>query len=263
MDFPFAREDRIWTAIKIAPKKIEPLTMDDKTVQKLLALNQRFYRKFAVPFSDSRSRPQQGFYELLKWLPIPCERLLDVGCGDGRLGRFVRQEGTLGEYVGLDFSSELLELAELDEQSVFLERDLCEPGSLEGTGEFDAVACLATLQHIPGRGNRRRLVAEMAQHLATNGRLLLSNWQFPNSKRQRRKMVAWSEIALDEGDVEYNDYLLTWRREGFGLRYVSYIDSDEVADLVGWSGLSVVKEFYSDGREGNLNLYTVCERVWR
>lgn len=235
--------------------------MDERVTQELLALNHRFYQQFAAPFSSSRARPQRGFYELLNWLPKPCKRLLDVGCGDGRLGRFVRQQSEVGAYVGVDFSSELLELARADGQGVFEQRNLSEAGCLKGTGEFEAIACLATLQHIPGRENRQRLVMEMAQHLRPDGRLMLSNWQFLDNERQRKKLASWSQIGLDDSDVERDDYIMTWQREGFGLRYVCYIDSQEVLALVSLAGLEVANEFRSDGREGDLNLYTICGRV--
>lgn len=235
--------------------------MEERVVQELLALNHSFYQRFAAPFAASRSRPQPGFHELVKWITEPCERLLDVGCGDGRLGRFVRQEREVGEYVGVDFSSGLLALAGAAGPGLFKERDLSAPDCLDGTGEFDTIVCLATLQHIPGLENRQRLVLEMAQHLRPNGRLLISNWQFMDNERQRNKVVAWSRIGLDESDVEPGDYLLTWKREGYGLRYVSYIDCDEVLALVSTAGLVVDQEFRSDGREGDLNLYTICSPV--
>jgi 2-polyprenyl-3-methyl-5-hydroxy-6-metoxy-1,4-benzoquinol methylase len=235
--------------------------MDEKVRQRLLEVNHHFYQRFAAPFSNSRARPQNGFYELVKWLPRPCKRLLDVGCGNGRLGRFLRQQSAIDGYVGVDFSSELLELAAAGGQGAFEQRDLSASSCLNGLGEFDAIACLATLQHIPGRENRRRLVAEMAEHLGPDGRLVLSNWQFLYNERQRRKLVEWSQIGLNGSDVESDDYLMTWKREGSGLRYVCYLDSEEVLALVSLAGLTVLKEFHSDGREGNLNLYTICARV--
>jgi 2-polyprenyl-3-methyl-5-hydroxy-6-metoxy-1,4-benzoquinol methylase len=235
--------------------------MDERVAQELLALNHRFYQRFAAPFASSRSRPQPGYSELLKWLPQPCKRLLDVGCGDGRLERFIRERRVIDEYVGVDFSSELLEMASADGSGVFKQRDLSAPGSLRDTGAFDAIACLATLQHIPGRERRQRLVVEMAQHLKPEGRVLLSNWQFLESERQRSKLAEWSQMGLHDADVEPGDYLMTWRREGFGLRYVSYIDSSEILALATKAGLVVLHEFRSDGREGNLNLYTICVRL--
>ena len=43
----------------------------------------------AVPFAASRAAAQPGFVRLLPYLPAGRPRLLDVGCGDGRFGRFL------------------------------------------------------------------------------------------------------------------------------------------------------------------------------
>jgi hypothetical protein len=128
-------------------------------------------------------------------------------------------------------------------------------------GLYDCMTCLAVLQHIPGRKQRIRLLTEMATHLASAGRLILSTWQFLTSERQRRKIVGWSEVGLSLDEVEENDYLLTWRKDGLGFRYVCYIDEAEVADLANAAGLALQAMFRADGQEGNLNLYAVLSRA--
>ena len=71
--------------------------------------------------------------------------------------------------------------------------------------------------------------------------------------------MTWSRIGLSADEVEKNDYLLSWQRSGYALRYVCYIDAEEMATLAKNAGLSVVSQFRSDGREGNLNLYTILQ----
>ncbi len=66
-------------------------------------------------------------------------------------------------------------------------------------------------------------------------------------------------VDINQADVDPKDYLLTWRRDGYGLRYVCLIDEEETATLAGAAGLKIVNQFRSDGKEGNLSLYTVLE----
>lgn len=232
--------------------------MDEAVVERLLALNQNFYRLFAEPFVETRARPQEGFFTLLDHLPHSTGHLLDVGCGDGRFGRFALSHHLAERYTGLDFSAEMLESArKLTENGDFFQRDLSRPDFLDGFGDFDLISCLATMQHIPGRANRVRLLAALADHLTPDGRIVLSNWQFLDSERQRRKIVAWQEAGLSEDAVETNDYLLTWKRNGKGFRYVAFIDAAETKEMANTAGLRCVAQFRSDGREGNLNLYTI------
>jgi SAM-dependent methyltransferase len=232
--------------------------MDEAVVERLLVLNRDFYREFAEPFVETRARPQEGFFTLLNHLPQSAGHLLDVGCGDGRFGRFALEQDLAARYTGLDFSAEMLQAARsLTEKGDFFQRDLSHSGFLDGFGKFDLISCLATMQHIPGRSNRVRLLAELAEHLAVDGRIVLSNWQFLDSERQRRKIASWLEAGLSEGDVEVSDYLLTWKRNGKGFRYVAFIDDAETREMAETAGLQCVTQFRSDGREGDLNLYTI------
>ena len=233
--------------------------MHPNVVLQLLALNQSFYTQRAIPFAQSRVQPQPGFHQLLAYLPPSCKRWLDVGCGNGRWGQFLYKQQRLTDYTGIDFSAALLAQAQIVmPDSEFWQRDISQPNCLKGLAQFEGIACLAALQHIPGHNNRRRLVQEMASHLSSKGRLLLSTWQFMDSQRQRRKIVPWSEVGLKGADVEENDYLLTWRRGGLSYRYVCLIDHAETAVLVQSANLQIVHQFRSDGREGDLSLYTIC-----
>jgi hypothetical protein len=99
----------------------------------------------------------------------------------------------------------------------------------------------------------------MAGRLLADGRVVLSNWQFLGSDRQRRKVVSWETVGLSTNELEPGDYLLSWQRDGYGLRYVNNIGAEETMALANQAGLEVASQFRSDGREGNLNLYTVLK----
>ncbi|HSM57728.1 MAG TPA: class I SAM-dependent methyltransferase [Candidatus Sulfomarinibacteraceae bacterium] len=233
--------------------------MRSDVVERLLEINENFYAGLARPFARTRARPQPGFERLLDYVPVGPGRLLDLGCGEGRFGRFFLAHFPAVDYVGVDASAPLLERAHQTLPGRFYQRNLMDEGALRGLGRFDVVSLLAVLQHIPGHANRLRLLRTIAGHMRAKGRLFVSTWQFMDSARQRRKLVDWSEVALTPDDVEGGDYLLTWRSGGFGIRYVAYIDPQEMHELTTAAGYGVVDQFRSDGKEGDLNLYTVLE----
>jgi tRNA (uracil-5-)-methyltransferase TRM9 len=234
--------------------------MEPQTAQRLLDLNRDFYSGFAGSFAQTRAAPQPGFKRLLDYLPDPCRTVVDVGCGNGRFGLFLQDNDLDISYTGVDFTDEFLQLAGATITGTFLTRDISRPGFLQDEAKFDLGVCLATLQHIPGQANRAAVLREMAGHLVENGRIFLSNWQFAHSARQRRKIVPWEEAGLQPGEVEPGDYLLTWQRDGRGLRYVHLIDHEETAWLAAEASLCIVEEFRSDGREGDLNLYSILAK---
>lgn len=231
--------------------------MQEEIVKRLLAINREFYRQFASPFAETRAYPQPGFYQLIDFIPKPCKKMLDVGCGEGRFGRFVLNRNLVEQYTGVDFSHEIVGIAKESVKGQFFLRDLSRQGSLNELGEFNLIACLATLQHIPGRFNRLNLLREMGTHLTANGIIFLSNWQFLESERQRRKIADWSQVNIDPTKLEENDYLIGWQRNGIGFRYVNCINSNEMEWLAKSVGLNVSGQFRADGQEGNLNLYSI------
>lgn len=235
--------------------------MNSATAQQLLDLNRRFYAEFADSFAATRESPQPGFARLLPFLPEPCQSVLDVGCGNGRFGRYLNQHQHEIVYTGIDFTLPLLEAAAQAVDGRFVQRDLSRAEALDELGLFDLCVCLATMQHIPGRQARLALLQGMASCLRPSGRLFLANWQFLDSKRQRRKIVPWHEAGVDEAGLEEGDCLLTWQRDGRGQRYVHQVDAAETAWLAARAGLAITAQFRSDGREGNLNLYTVLGHV--
>ena len=109
-----------------------------------------------------------------EWFPTP-GRLIDLGCGTGRLGRHFAVRGY--ECVGVDLSDEMLAAAESPATAVaglsFAKGNLVD---LEGVSDqsFDYAACLfSTLGMV--RGNENRLAALRAAYrvLKPGGRFVL------------------------------------------------------------------------------------------
>lgn len=236
--------------------------MDAKIAAKLIELNRSFYAEFAGAFSETRQRLQPGVQRLSGTIPAQA-RLIDLGCGNGELLHTLRQAGYVGDYLGIDFSPELLAQARLveslKEHSEFVLADLTrleEDVSLQD-GIFDVALAFAVFHHLPGKETRWRLLEVIRRILKPDGQLLLSNWQFLNSPRLSNRIQPWETIGLSSLEVETGDYLLDWRRGGTGLRYAHQFTPDELFSLAGESGFKVVETFFSDGEAGKLGLYQV------
>jgi SAM-dependent methyltransferase len=246
--------------------------MDAAIAQRLIALNQAFYQNLAAPFSATRSQLQPGVLRVLESVP-PDANILDLGCGNGGVARKLARRGHLGQYVGMDFSEELLKLAKSNAQSPIYKRPTSHVQFIQSdltsanwkhqlpipNPRFDFMFAFAVLHHLPSREVRLGFLRQVRSLMAPDGRFVLSNWQFLNSPRMRERVQPWDEIGLTEGQVDKDDYLLDWRSGGRGLRYIHHFDPAELRELAAETGLQVVDEFLSDGKTGNLALYQIWE----
>lgn len=244
------------------------------TVQaRLLDLNRQFYQTVGSEFDRTRQGLPPGMVELAGRLaawqaarqaaPL---RVLDVGCGNGRLARALAQAGVGCAYTGLDADAQLLALAQEQTGGLpqvatqFARIDIAQAGwaaQLAAPPPFDVVACLAVLHHFPGLALRARIVQELAGVLADGGVLALSTWQFLTSERLARKQEEWAVVGVDAAQVEPGDALLPWNQGAHALRYVHQLDLAELELLAARAGLRRQATFQADGKEGNLNLYTL------
>jgi 2-polyprenyl-3-methyl-5-hydroxy-6-metoxy-1,4-benzoquinol methylase len=267
------------------------------TVQaQLLELNRQFYQTVGSEFDRTRQGLPPGMVELAQRLaawqvarqaaPL---RVLDVGCGNGRLARALAQAGVACTYTGIDADDQLLALAQEQTRNLphvstqFMRIDIAPAGwtqeiggqagtsarqeqagtpALQGEGTpaqqgFDVVACLAVLHHFPGLALRTRLARELASLVAADGLLALSTWQFLTSERLAQKQAEWAVVGIDAAQVEPGDALLPWNQGAHALRYVHQLDLPELELLAARAGLHPHATFQADGKEGNLNLYTL------
>ncbi|MDF1514641.1 MAG: hypothetical protein P1S60_12600, partial [Anaerolineae bacterium] len=70
----------------------------------------------------------------------------------------------------------------------------------------------------------------------------------------------WQVIGLETSDLEANDYLLDWQRDGYALRYVHFIDESETQNLASDGELILKESFLADGHTNNLTLYARLTR---
>lgn len=257
----------------MAPLCREPTSynqgMQAAVAQQLIALNKEFYQTHAANFSATRARLQPGALRAQAAVP-PGARLLDLGCGNGGVAAKLAQRGWLGQYVGVDFSTELLEEADKklrrfkveDSKFKFRQLDLSSPDWAQelpiSNLQFDFIFALAVMHHIPSHELRLEFLRQVRGLLAAGGRFVHSNWQFMRSPKLAARVQPWAAAGLDTADVDPDDYLLDWRGGGQSqpaLRYVHQFSEAELGELAAASGFGVQESFASDGYSSNLALY--------
>jgi 2-polyprenyl-3-methyl-5-hydroxy-6-metoxy-1,4-benzoquinol methylase len=241
--------------------------MDSTTAAYLIEINREFYTRFSDSFSATRHRIQPGVRRVLGMLKGN-ESILDLGCGNGELWRELAKGGHRGPYLGVDFSVPLLLEAETQPEGFgarFMEVDLTQlqaySDQLSVAGNWSLITAFAVLHHIPSTELRLNLLRVVNKLLKKDGYFIHSNWQFLNSEKLKARIQPWEAVDLSVTQVDAGDYLLDWRSGGKGLRYVHYLDENELAELASASNFRISDTFYSDGETGNLGLYQIWQPI--
>jgi SAM-dependent methyltransferase len=135
-------------------------------------------------------------------LPPAPSRVLDLGCGDGRLAALVLEaRSDITEVVAVDSSAAMLERAAVrfasDDRVHLQTADLSEP--LETTGTFDVVVSGFAIHHLE-HDRKRHLFAEVAGRLRPGG--LFANLEVVASTTPELHARFLESVGRDADDPE-------------------------------------------------------------
>ncbi|MBI5135624.1 class I SAM-dependent methyltransferase [Candidatus Uhrbacteria bacterium] len=131
------------------------------------------YDAIAGSWDRVRRRPGKVWNVLLPYIHEG-DRVLDIGCGSGRLYEFLRSKNAA--YTGIDGSRELIEIARA-RYSISPSFLVSPMQSLPlGNASFDVICCLAAFHHLPSVAIRQHVLDEFRRVLTPTGVLLMTNW---------------------------------------------------------------------------------------
>jgi len=146
---------------------------------KILEENKATYNEISDEFSNTRNYIWPELEELKKYV-FDNQRVLDAGCGNGRLYQiFV---GKNIDYTGIDFSENLIKRAQEKYGDHFKVADIL---NLPFPDQyFDSVWSIAVLHHIPTTELRKRALGEIKRVLRPNGRVIATFWEIKSFWRK-------------------------------------------------------------------------------
>lgn len=150
-----------------------------KNSQKITEEVKRVYDEIASQFDQTRQRVWLEF-KFFKPFIKKKARILDLGCGNGRLYKFLKEFNV--HYIGLDQSSNLLEKARKNHPELNFEL-----GNMTHLCKFeneslDTVLAIASFHHLPTKKLRKKCLSEIHRTLKKEGYLILTVWNLFQKK---------------------------------------------------------------------------------
>ena len=230
--------------------------MDKNYAQYLLYKTRENYDLIAEPFSGTRQFIWEDLKPLAEYVKDG-DKVLDVGCGNGRLLELF--QGKNVDYIGVDSSEELIKIAKNKAKNKYPQAKFLAGDALNlpfANQSFDKVFSVAVLHHIPSEEMRLKFLSEASRVLKPQGRIILTTWYLLRKKKARTLLFKYTFLKLiGKSKLDFFDIFFPWKgrlKKPIG-RYVHVFRKKEIKNLFRQAGLEVLKiSVTTRGKENNL-----------
>lgn len=242
--------------------------MNIKYAKFLMEKTRKDYDEIAEEFSATRKTMWPELTDLDKYVRAG-DKVLDIGCGNGKLFGFLSGKNKDFSYVGLDISEKLINIskhnfkAEKSEFRIFDGINIPYPEN-----NFDVIYCLATLPHLPGRKMQIKFLENIRKIAKPGAKLIITCWnlwQFKFIKYQAKMIVnCITDKILGKDECDWGDFYIPWKKRGVApinrfYHAFTLAELNSILKKAGWE----VEEIGYKNRNGkkNFNLFAVARKL--
>jgi tRNA (uracil-5-)-methyltransferase TRM9 len=228
--------------------------MKKKYAQYLLQKTKVDYNLIAKDFSRTRGVPWPEFRFLFSNYLTKKDRVLDLGCGNGRYYPFFKKRNV--DYFGVDNCRELIEIA----KERYSEADFKIEDALNLSFPddfFDKVYSIALLHQIPSEELRLQFLKEIKRVLNIRGYVVLTVWKFHRFEELISLFKYTILKLIGKSDLDWKDVFIPWGKRI--QRYYHYFSARELKNLVKRAGFKILKSgTIKSIRKNRQNIYIVA-----
>ncbi|MBN1779164.1 MAG: class I SAM-dependent methyltransferase [Candidatus Buchananbacteria bacterium] len=214
------------------------------------------YNQIASQWDQTRKGGWSLFSDFSAYIK-PSDRILDVGCGNGRLVELFKSVNV--NYTGLDISEELIKIA----QAKYPDRNFM-IGNLvdlpDFATQFDSVFAIASLHHIPSEKLRNQALEKIASALKPGGYLIMTNWCW-HSKKIWWLLIKYTIAKIfGRNQLDFGDIYISFGQVK-KKRYVHLFSQRKLAKKLKKQGFEIIKNEVSEpSPRGFLNIVTIARK---
>ena len=244
--------------------------MDRKYAKYLLEKTTKDYNLIAKDYARTRAYIPKDI-ETLGEYTWEGERVLDLGCANGRLFEILRGKNV--DYFGIDISEKLIEIAKKKYLHLHSKNfgvgarvsfqagnalNLSFPANF-----FDKIYSISVIHNIPSRDFQLQYLKEARRVLKPKGLLILRVWDFWKRKAALKLLLKYTFLKLiGKSKLDLKDVFVPWKNsEGRIIieRYFHCFTKKELEELVRKAGFEI-KESWRSGKDPRTNIYLIAEK---
>ena len=230
----------------------------------LIEKTKDYFDKNVDSFSGSRNRLWPEFEELKKYMKGG-EKILDLGCGNGRLfelfsapsGRDLASGGKNIKYTGVDTSVEFIKKAKEKYGDYFVVVDAFNLPFPDNS--FDSIWAIAFFHHIPSKHLRLKILKEIKRVLKKDGKIIATCWNFYQLHYLRILLKFTFRKLLGLNRLDFKDVLLSPKKLKI-QRYYHAFTKKELKKLFQKAGFKVEELRYLKRNKKRTNILVVAKK---
>lgn len=230
--------------------------MESDYAKYLLEKTRQDYNLIAEDFSRTRERPWEEIRFLFDNYLFDEEKVLDLGCGNGRYLEFLKGKNV--DYFGVDSSEKLIEIA----KSKYPEAKFQVGDALNlsfPNNFFCKVYSIAVFHQIPSEEFRLQFLNEIKRVLKLGGLLILTCWRFHQPK-ELYILFKYTILKLfGKSKLDWKDIFEPWGKKV--KRYYHCFSEKELENLARRGGFKIQKVGIVKNQRGNRqNFYLIAKK---
>lgn len=204
------------------------------------------YNSFSQEFSSTRHYQWKEFDSLFSDGKDGM-KILDLGCGNGRLSAFLEDQPYNISYTGIDISENLLQEARrlFPQKPFYTGSFLHFPQEIDSV-QFDQIWAIASFHHLATRSDRKHALKNIWNALKDDGECIMTVWNLWDQKKYmpQKKSAQWRSVYNPWWSAR--DFIIPWGKQKTPRYYYAF-DSEELKNLFVECGFVVRDIFLSEG----------------
>jgi len=183
--------------------------MKKEIVKKILNETEEGYDSMSVKFSETRKYFWRGL-EFIGDYTKDGDRILDFGCGNGRLLELIGGVQDM-QYYGIDVSQKLIDIAEKRyPNQTFQKIDLLQTTLPVADDYFNTVYSIAVFHHFPSKKYREDVAKELYRVTKKDGRIIITVWNLYQKRYKKNILCNWKNKIFRKSNLDWNDCYISF-----------------------------------------------------
>jgi len=231
--------------------------MDLNYAKYILAKTKEDYNLIADDFSSKRGKMWKEF-GFLKDYVSSGEKILDLGCGNGRLVELFQEKNI--EYFGVDNSEKLIKIAR--KKYPYGKFQVADALNIPFPSDFfDKIISIAVLHHIPSEELRLQFIKEAKRVLKPKGLFIVAVWDLLQRKTSWRLLFKYALLRLiGKSKLDLGDIFVPWKisQGKDAQRYFRCFTKRELKKIIQKAGFKIKKVESLKRSAGHYNIFLIA-----